>query len=49
MADKKTMMIKPLTDIVYGGMNHKKGSEPFKVPADLGKRLVDGKKASEGK
>lgn len=49
MAEGKTITIKPLVDIVYGGENHKKDSEPFNVPADLGKRLIDGKKAVESK
>lgn len=43
---EKMMMIKPLADIVYGGVNHKKGSESFEITEDLGKRLVDGKKAT---
>ena len=49
MAEQKTMMIKPLVDIIYGGDNHKKGTEAFAVPADIGKRLIAGKKAEESK
>jgi|GEM_PF-5466136 len=49
MPKEKTMMIKPLVDIIYGGKNHKKDTESFSVPATLGKKLIDSKKASESK
>lgn len=49
MSEKKTIKIKPLVDIVHGGVHHKKDSEPFEVPTEVGQRLIDGKKAVESK
>jgi hypothetical protein len=47
MAEAKTIKIKPLVDIVYGGMNHKKGTDAFEVPTEIGNRLIKGKKAEK--
>lgn len=42
---QKTVKIKPITDIIYGGTNHKAGSEPFEVDEVIAARLVEGGKA----
>ena len=49
MADEKTIMIKPLKDITYKNVSHKKGSEAFAIPAEIGKRLIARKEAEEVK
>jgi hypothetical protein len=46
MATKK---IKPLVDIVWEGQVHKADSEPFEVPSDIAKRLIDNGNAKEAK